>query len=136
TQPTTAVTSRMPNRPAVFQTVSSTVMRSVSMAPAGGAAYMPSRCAFAAASTPACWDAADCAGGGGGAYCVCGAPGYVLAFCWNAGLLNAKLLMVCGLCSPRDRSTLFSTILARSYERRALRCERAQEITARHRSSR
>ena len=38
TQPTTAVTSSAAKRPTVFQTVSSTVMRSVSIEPAGGVA--------------------------------------------------------------------------------------------------
>ncbi len=37
-QPTTAVTSSTPKRATVFRTVSSTVMRPVSMAPAEGAA--------------------------------------------------------------------------------------------------
>src|SRR5690606_34689 len=64
THPTTAVTSSTAKSETVFQIVSSTVIRSVSIAPADGAAYMPSNRALAAAST-----AAFCAvGAGGGAY--------------------------------------------------------------------
>jgi hypothetical protein len=66
TQPTAAVTRRMAKRPTVFHTVSSTVMRSVSTAPADGAAYMPSRWAWAAASVPACCAAPYCACAAGG----------------------------------------------------------------------
>ena len=65
-QPPTAVTSRTAKRPTVFQTVSSTVMRSVSMAPAAGAAYMPSSCAWAATSVPACCAVAYWVGAAGG----------------------------------------------------------------------
>ena len=60
-QPTTAVTTRMANRPRVLKTVSSTVMRSVCTAPADGAAYMPSMLAVSAAAAAA---VIDWAGGG------------------------------------------------------------------------
>ena len=66
TQPTAANATSTAKSPTVFQTVSSTDMRPVSMAPAGGAAYMPSSWAWAAASVPARWavEACVCAGGG------------------------------------------------------------------------
>jgi hypothetical protein len=76
TQPTAAVATRIAKRPTVFQTVSSTVIRSVSTAPADGAAYIPSRCAWAAASVPAC-----CAD----AYWVCAAGGVSPAACRPPG---------------------------------------------------
>ena len=61
-QPPTAVTRSTANRASVFMTVSSTVIRSVSIAPAAGEAYMPSRRAWAAASVAACCAVADCVG--------------------------------------------------------------------------
>src|SRR5688572_16301831 len=73
TQPPTAVTSSTAKRPTVFQTVSSTVIRSVSMAPALGAVYMPSSCALAAALVAACWVVAYWVGPP--MFAACGPPG-------------------------------------------------------------
>ena len=91
-QPTAAVTRRIANRPTVLRTVSSTVMRLVSTAPAEGAAYMPSRFACAATLTPcscavAAWVWAPGAAGGV-------SPGFCSL---NAGLSNAGFLRATAL---------------------------------------